>query len=64
MQKVQMRYCKTCDQTMPCEKPGPNHVLHIILSVITGGVWLIVYALLAIGASTASWRCQKCRSRC
>lgn len=63
MQKVQMRYCPRCDATMPCEKNGLNHILHIILSVITGGMWLIIYALLAIGGSFNAWKCQKCWKR-
>lgn len=25
---------------------GPNHVLHAILSVITGGVWLVPWAFI------------------
>jgi hypothetical protein len=26
----------------------PNHVLHLILSVLTAGLWLIVWAIIAI----------------
>lgn len=64
MKKVQLRYCKHCDATMPCEKRSPNHVLHIILSVLTIGLWLVVYALMAIESSGHSWRCQKCGTKC
>jgi len=63
MQKIQMRYCQKCDATMPCTKSGPNHILHIILSIITVGWWLIVYGLLALGSAGNSWRCQKCNSK-
>lgn len=64
MKKTEMRYCKSCDAVMPCEKSSPNHILHIILSIITAGIWLIVYAILALESAFKPWRCQKCRKRC
>ena len=27
----------------------PNHLLHVILSVITAGLWIIVWILIAVG---------------
>lgn len=27
----------------PIVVPGPNHLLHIALCVLTGGLWLLVY---------------------
>lgn len=29
-----------------------NHILHLLLSVITGGLWLVVWALIAISNAT------------
>lgn len=34
----------------PIVVPGPNHLLHIILSVLTGGLWLIIYVPILIRA--------------
>ena len=36
------------NQTNEKRKPKLNHVLHIILSILTGGLWLIVYVPLLI----------------
>ena len=35
-------------QTSEKRKPKLNHMLHIILSIVTGGVWLFVYVPLLI----------------
>lgn len=34
----------------PIVVPGPNHLLHIILSILTGGLWLIIYIPILIRA--------------
>ena len=36
-----------------------SHVLHLILSIITGGGWLIVWALVAVSNSDARTKIQK-----
>lgn len=36
--------------TQPIVVPGPNHLLHIILSVVTGGLWLLVYIPMLVRA--------------
>ena len=35
-------------QSSEKRKPKLNHMLHIILSIVTGGVWLFVYVPLLI----------------
>lgn len=39
----------------------PNHVLHLLLSLVTGGVWLIVWLLLGMSQSPA--HCAFCGSK-
>jgi hypothetical protein len=53
-------YCEYCHDHTSVVTKGPNHILHIILSFLTGGFWLIVYAMVAIGSSNATKRCVKC----
>jgi len=36
----------------------PNHVLHLILTILTGGLWLIVWIILAL--RRGSLRCVRC----
>lgn len=64
MKKVQLRYCPKCGGTMPAEKSSPNHILHIILSIVTAGLWLIPYAIIAFESSFKPWRCQKDGTKC
>lgn len=30
------------------QKPKTSHVLHLILSIVTGGVWVIVWLIIAM----------------
>lgn len=41
--RTRQRYCETCAQLRPFDKPAPNHVLHLLLSCITFGLWLIIW---------------------
>jgi DNA-directed RNA polymerase subunit RPC12/RpoP len=51
-------YCSHCDKDVLCRAQTPNHVLHLILSIVTGGTWLIIWGILAIRAK--EWRCGLC----
>ena len=42
------------------EKPGTNHILHLILTLVTFGVWIIVWVLAAMASSSNSYRCPHC----
>lgn len=63
MRRSETRYCRKCDAAMPATVRRTNHVLHIILTLLTMGFWLPVYALAGIEGATKSARCQKCGSR-
>lgn len=54
------RYCYEEDRMVLAEKETPNHVLHLLLSVFTAGVWIIVWIILSIGASFNSYKCPHC----
>jgi len=55
------RNCKTCGQQRPFTKEKVNHVLHLILSVCTVGLWAgIVWLPLMILNMFKSWRCTFC----
>lgn len=41
-------------------RPGINHVLHLILSIITLGFWLVVWLILAIAKGAERPRCVNC----
>lgn len=63
MRKPVIMYCKKCNDSMPAIRHAPNHILHIFLSIVTGGLWLFVYAVVAVETTGKGTRCQKCQSR-
>lgn len=40
------------------EAASPNHILHLLLSIVTLGVWLLVWLILA--AQPKTFRCTSC----
>lgn len=58
--KQEQRFCKNCNKIMPATKRVPNHVLHFILSFITGGIWLFVWLLVILAAGTEKFKCVQC----
>lgn len=42
-----MKYCKVCKKKTVHLQPSTSHVLHLILSVLTAGFWLIAWFLIA-----------------
>ena len=53
-------FCKLCDKRVVVFRKGTNHILHLILSTITAGIWLIIW----IGSTIkfGGWRCIECGS--
>lgn len=39
---IKSKFCRVCERQTAFVKEGPNHVLHLLLSVVTFGIWLIV----------------------
>lgn len=42
------------------EKPGTNHVLHLILSIVTFGLWVFVWVLVSLSNASNPYRCPSC----
>ena len=55
------RMCISCDEQRLHVRQGVNHVLHLLLTVLTGGLWAIIWLALAL-ALKPSWRCGRCGS--
>ncbi len=53
-------WCKRCGQYRQGVRQGANHVLHLLLSVLTLGWWIPVWILICICGTTAGWRCSQC----
>jgi len=52
-------YCKHCKEDVMAVKPTPNHVLHLLLSLISFGLWIPVWILITI-VGVGAFRCTKC----
>lgn len=55
-------WCDDCEKNMKIERPGTNHVLHIILSLLTLGLWIPIWSICSI--KIGGWRCVQCGSKC
>jgi hypothetical protein len=53
-------FCKRCKHTQDFVRIRPNHKFHVALAILTGGLWLISYISICIGARFRPWRCKHC----
>lgn len=53
-------YCNQCAAPRKLERKGTNHILHLLLTVITVGLWAIVW--LGSTIKFGGWRCHQCGS--
>jgi hypothetical protein len=54
-----MLTCKGCNHKTPHLQNTPNHILHLLLTVVTAGVWLVVWFLLSM-IPTSVPTCSQC----
>ena len=59
MSKSTSLICEHCGKKTLHTQASLNHILHLILSIVTGGVWLVVWIFLAL-VSDSAWRCSEC----
>lgn len=57
--KQSSRYCHFCQQDVLAQASSPNHILHLILSCLTAGVWVLVWISM-IFLSIGGYRCSQC----
>jgi len=58
MAAVDSAYCAYCKKQVVARKKSCNHVLHVILSLITMGLWLPVWLICALVGD--EWYCSQC----
>lgn len=58
--KKAQRFCPNEQKLVLGEKKTPNHVLHLLLTIVTAGFWLPIWVLLAIWPRP--YRCPSCGS--
>ena len=55
------RFCNQCQKQVLTQKNTPSHILHLLLSVITVGLWVVVWILISVASGTH--RCSECGQR-
>lgn len=64
MAREQGLYCVTCQrQTLHRQAESVNHILHLLITLFTCGLWLFIWALLEMGARSSPWVCSFCGMR-
>lgn len=54
-------YCRKCNANVLVKRPGTNHVLHLLMSIVTVGFWIPIWFLCSI--KIGGWRCSQCGSK-
>jgi len=57
-QKQEMLKCENCGEMTQHLENTVNHTLHLILSIVTVGFWMIIWFFLCVGAGKR--QCMKC----
>lgn len=53
------RYCDDCSKHVLAVRQTPNHILHLLLTLVTCGLWGIIWIGVSIGADK-TYRCPNC----
>lgn len=59
--KVTGGFCRACRAKVMAQAAAPSHLLHLVLSLLTAGLWLPIWLLLS--ATSGAFRCTHCGSK-
>ena len=54
------RYCPEDDRMVLAEKQTPNHLLHLLLTILTAGIWGIIWLLMSLNTAANPYQCPIC----
>ena len=52
------KYCKQCKSQVLAVRPTANHILHFLITILTCGLWVIMWILISI--RIGGWKCPRC----
>ena len=55
-------FCNECGKERTFYRTLPNHKLHLILSILTGGLWLVSWLSLIFNQKHLPWTCGACEA--
>ena len=53
-------YCPTCKENVLGRRETPNHLLHFLITVLTCGMWIFIWAAMALSAGGRPFHCPHC----
>ena len=53
-------YCPRCRHKQRFVPAKINHLLHLALSILPCGLWLVSWAAIIVSTLTHRWRCKHC----
>ena len=56
---VVMTRCKNCEAITQHIGPATSHVLHLLMTVFTAGLWIPVWVIIAMNNPTKA-KCSRC----
>jgi hypothetical protein len=57
--KQTQKYCPDCGENVLAQSPTANHILHLILTILTLGFWVFAWVLV-IMSTIGVWVCTRC----
>ncbi len=57
-----MYKCRKCKKPTLHVGPSTSHVLHLLLTIVTAGVWLVIWLLVGVSNSSQG-ACSECGRR-
>jgi len=59
--RTRLQFCRTCAGKRTFEKTVVRHDIHLLLTVLSLGLWGFCWLLISIKSFATPWRCRKCR---
>ncbi len=56
-------FCVGCQQNRLFTRQGTNHIVHALVSLFLCGLWIPVWIIVTLNASTAPYFCSQCGLR-
>jgi len=53
--------CEICNGSRVFVRPGTNHMLHLLLTILTAGFWLLIWIGCAV--KFGGWKCSECGTK-
>ena len=60
--EFQIGFCDVCGREMTFYRRTIDHKLHFILSILTGGLWLVSWLSLILLRNEEKWTCTNCEA--